>query len=174
MVLVQRCRGYAHPDMRSLAGSEASPDYVDPAVYLTSLPVPAEPLEHTTPALAADGIRDFIALRHAVRDRLQAVEGPRDTIEDFLLAVDEIASNAVRHDQPPVGLRLWVAPGRLVCTVTDGGAGWSDPFAGYGPAHGADLSAGGMGLWLARQVCDHVALRHDGDGASVRLTTHWS
>ena len=100
--------------------------------------------------------------------------GPREVVEDFLLAVDETTSNAVRHGSPPVGLRLWTAPGTLVCTVRDSGRGWDDPFAGYGPAHGDDLSAGGMGLWLARQLCDHVAIRHDERGNSVRLTSHWS
>jgi hypothetical protein len=30
-----------------------------------------------------------------------------------------------------------------------------------------------MGLWLARQLCDHVAIRRDADGISLRLTTAW-
>ena len=45
------------------------------------------------------------------------------------------------------------------------------PFAGYGPAHGDDLSHGGMGLWLARQLCDHVDILTGPDGVTVRLTT---
>jgi anti-sigma regulatory factor (Ser/Thr protein kinase) len=162
-----------HPYLRTPAGRVPNPDYVDPATYLTTLPVPDEPLEATTPALAVDGVTDFIGLRHTVRDTLATVDGPDDLVEDFLLAVDEMCSNAVRHGGPPVGLRLWSAPGRLVCTIHDSGRGWDDPFAGYGPAHGEDLSHGGMGLWLARQLCDHVAIRRDGHGTSVRLTTHW-
>jgi anti-sigma regulatory factor (Ser/Thr protein kinase) len=47
-----------------------------------------------------------------------------------------------------------------------------DCTAGYEPAHGGDLSRGGMGLWLARQLCDHVDITHHGKGVSVRLTTH--
>ena len=50
------------------------------------------------------------------------------------------------------------------------GPGFDDPFAGYGPAHGEDLSRGGMGLWLARQLCDHVDITHDDEGVRVRLT----
>jgi len=69
-----------------------------------------------------------------------------------------------------VSLRLWIAPDRIVCTIADHGGGWDDPFAGYGPAHGSDLSRGGMGLWLARQLCDHVDITSDDDGARVRLT----
>jgi|SRR3954453_6839317 anti-sigma regulatory factor (Ser/Thr protein kinase) len=112
-------------------------------------------------------------LRHTVRDLLGTVDGPPEVLEDFLMAVDEMTSNAVRHGTPPAGLRLWIAPGRLVCTIRDSGHGLDDPFAGYGPAHGEDLSNGGMGLWLARQLCDHVAIRRDERGVSVRLSTSW-
>jgi anti-sigma regulatory factor (Ser/Thr protein kinase) len=82
-----------------------------------------------------------------------------------------MTTNALRHGRPPVDLRLWAAEGRLVCTVTDRGAGLQDPFIGYGPAHGDDLSLGGMGLWLARQLCDHVDITPIGEGVRVRLTT---
>ena len=148
--------------------------YVEPADYLAGLPVPHEPLESTPPLLADDEVADATALRHALRQQLAAVAGPPDLVEDFLMAADEMVSNAVRHGSPPVGLRLWAARGVLVCTVRDSGGGWDDPFAGYGPAHGQDLSAGGMGLWLARQLCDSVAIRREEQGVSVRLTTRWS
>ena len=146
-----------------------------PADYLRSLPVPDEPLESTEPVLAVTDVDDFAALRHAVARALAppARRGP-DLAEDFLLAVDEMTSNAIRHGAPPVSLRLWTADDRVVCTIEDGGPGWDDPFAGYGPAHGEDLSRGGMGLWLARQLCDHVDIAGDparGGGVRVRLTT---
>ena len=99
------------------------------------------------------------------------MDAPRDAVEDFLLAVDEMTSNAVRHGLPPVSLRLWIGGDRIVCVIGDGGPGWDDPFAGYGPAHGDDLSRGGMGLWLARQLCDHVDIEHGDGGVRVRLTT---
>jgi anti-sigma regulatory factor (Ser/Thr protein kinase) len=165
---------HTHPGLVTAHGWVPNSDYVDPAVYLRALPVPDEPLEATAPALADDAIADYIGLRHAVRALLETVDGPGDVLEDFLMAVDEMASNAVRHGSPPAGLRLWTAPGRLVCTVRDSGRGWDDPFAGYGPAHGEDLSHGGMGLWLARQLCDHVAIRRDERGVSVRLSTSWA
>jgi anti-sigma regulatory factor (Ser/Thr protein kinase) len=90
-------------------------------------------------------------------------------VEDLLLAVDETTSNAVRHGRPPVDLQLWTADDRVVCRVTDRGPGPQDPCAGYGPAHGDDLSRGGMGLWLARQLCDHVHVARTAEGTSVRL-----
>ncbi|TFV53250.1 sensor histidine kinase [Geodermatophilus sp. DF01-2] len=160
-----------HPTV--VAGGQRTPNprFVDPARYLSGLPVPPEPLQASTPRLAVDDVADPIALRHAVAAALAAVAGPCEVVEDFLLAVDEMTSNAVRHGGPPVGLRLWTSAERVVCTVTDHGPGLDDPFAGYGPAHGEDLSRGGMGLWLARQLCDHVDITTGPDGVAVRLTT---
>jgi anti-sigma regulatory factor (Ser/Thr protein kinase) len=163
----------AHPHLHGATGRQVNPGYVDPATYLRELPVPVEPLEPTAPALAEDDVTDYSGLRHTLRARLATAEGPADLVEDFLRAVDEMTSNAVRHGRRPVGLRLWTAPGRLVCTISDAGTGWDDPFAGYGPGHGTDLSHGGMGLWPAPQLCDHVAIRREAAGVSVRLTVAW-
>ena len=160
-----------HPTVVTGSSRTPNPGFVDPAEYLRGMPVPVEPLQGSAPHLAVDDVADPIALRHAVAAELAAVRGPREVVEDFLLAVDETTSNAIRHGAPPVGLRLWTSTDRLVCTVTDAGPGPDDPFAGYGPAHGDDLSRGGMGVWLARQLCDHVDISSGPDGASVRLTT---
>jgi anti-sigma regulatory factor (Ser/Thr protein kinase) len=163
-----------HPQLITRAGRVANPDYVDPATYLAGLAIPDEPLERTSPTFAADNVTHFAALRRTIAGHLMEVAAPADLAEDFLLAVDEMTSNAVRHGRPPASLRLWTTPGTLVCTIGDAGGGPIDPFAGYGPAHGEDLSAGGMGMWLARQLCDHVALRRDEHGNTVRLTVHWT
>jgi anti-sigma regulatory factor (Ser/Thr protein kinase) len=160
-----------HPTVITGSTRTPNPRFVDPAEYLRGMPVPVEPLQCSAPRLAVDDVADPIALRHAIAAELAAVRGPREVVEDFLLAVDETTSNAVRHGAPPVGLRLWTSADRLVCTVTDAGPGPDDPFAGYGPAHGDDLSRGGMGVWLARQLCDHVDISAGPDGVMVRLTT---
>ncbi|SFF83883.1 sensor histidine kinase [Blastococcus tunisiensis] len=159
-----------HSCLTGPGGRRPNPEFVAPADYLRSLPVPAEPLEETPPRLWARDVGDFVGLRHAVAAELSTVVASSDTVEDYLLAVDEMTSNAVRHGGPPVSLRLWVGADRVVCTIDDRGPGFDDPFAGYGPAHGEDLSRGGMGLWLARQLCDHVDISGDDGGARVRLT----
>ena len=151
-----------------------NPDYVDPDKYLRGLPVPVEPIEQTEPRLAATSVGEYVGLRRAVSAELVTVDASADLLDDFLLAVDEMTSNALRHGAPPVGLRLWVSEDRVVCTISDQGPGFDDPFAGYGPAHGDDLSRGGMGLWLARQLCDHVDITHGDDGVRVRLTVRLS
>jgi anti-sigma regulatory factor (Ser/Thr protein kinase) len=160
-----------HSHLATPAGRRPNPAFTDPAEYLRSLPVPEEPLEATTPLLDVSDVTSFRALRQAVANSLAGMPARREETEDFLLAVDEMTTNALRHGRPPVDLRLWADDKRLVCTVTDRGAGLQDPFIGYGPAHGNDLSLGGMGLWLARQLCDHVDISVADDGVHVRLTT---
>jgi anti-sigma regulatory factor (Ser/Thr protein kinase) len=161
-----------HATLLRPEGRAGNAGFVDPAAYLRGLPVPDEPREATPPPLDAPDVSDFAGLRHAVAAELARASTDDDLVGDFLLAVDEMVSNAVRHGRPPVSLRLWTAADRIVCTIGDGGPGWDDPFAGYGPAHGDDLSRGGMGLWLARQLCDHVDISGGagGTGVEVRLT----
>ena len=159
-----------HSHVATSRGRQDNPLFTEPADYLRALPVPAEPLEATPPRLQASRVADFIGLRHAVAAELAVVPAADDLVQDFLLAVDEMTSNALRHGGHPVDLRLWIGADRIVCTISDSGTGWDDPFAGYGPAHGEDLSRGGMGLWLARQLCDHVDITSGPDGALVRLT----
>jgi anti-sigma regulatory factor (Ser/Thr protein kinase) len=159
-----------HSRVATAHGREPNPRFTEPADYLRALPVPDEPLEATPPRLHASHVADFTSLRRALATELVGVPADEDLLQDFLLAVDEMTSNALRHGGRPVDLRLWVGTDRLVCTIGDRGTGWDDPFAGYGPAHGEDLSRGGMGLWLARQLCDHVDITTGPEGPLVRLT----
>jgi anti-sigma regulatory factor (Ser/Thr protein kinase) len=159
-----------HSALATVHGREDNPHFTEPADYLRALPVPDEPLEATAPRLHAAHVADFASLRRALATELVGVPLDDDVVQDFLLAVDEMTSNALRHGGRPIDLRLWIGTDRIVCTIGDRGTRWDDPFAGYGPAHGEDLSRGGMGLWLARQLCDHVDITSGPDGALVRLT----
>ena len=58
-----------------------------------------------------------------------------------------------------------------MCVIGDRGTTYGDPFSGFAPAHGMDLSAGGMGLWLARKLWDHVDVLPTPAGLRVRLST---
>jgi anti-sigma regulatory factor (Ser/Thr protein kinase) len=91
--------------------------------------------------------------------------------EDLRLAASEIAANAFRHGRRPVSARVWADRRRMVCEITDSGTSFDDPFAGFLPAHGPDLGRGGMGLWLARKLWDHVDLLPGPDGLTVRLSS---
>jgi anti-sigma regulatory factor (Ser/Thr protein kinase) len=84
-----------------------------------------------------------------------------------------VVTNAIRYGRPPVGVRLWARSGQFVCTVTDHGDGVTDPFAGYiWPGSREHIPTRGVGLWLARRLCDRVDV-FDGPtapgGTTVRL-----
>ena len=148
----------------------SSDDFVDPHLFVRNLPVPAEPLQESAPLLAVDEATSLADLRHALGAELVGAVEDLDQREDVHLAISEMAANAFRHGGRPVGARLWASADRLVCTISDGGSG-VDPLRGYWPAHGRDLGRGGMGLWLARKLCDHVDLVSDERGTTVRLAT---
>lgn len=160
-----------HPHVWTGRGNVLNPRYQDAREFLAALPVPDEPLERTEPLFAVDDVPSLPGLRHQLTAALRGRARNRDIEEDFHLAVSEIAANAFRHGVRPVSARLWATRNRLVCSITDGGTSYADPVAGYRPAHGDDLSRGGMGLWLARKLCDHVDLIRGPRGLTVRLVT---
>ena len=144
--------------------------YVQPHEFVLGLPVPREPLQDGAPILAVDDAADLAGLRHALGAHLTRVVRDREQREDVHLAISEMAANAFRHGARPVSARLWASSDRVVCTLSDGGRGL-DPLYGYWPAHGEDLGRGGMGLWLARKLCDHVDIESSSHGTTVRLAT---
>ena len=160
-----------HPLLRTPGGVAPNPDHQDPHAFLAARPVLDEPLQRTAPVLAVDEAPTLPGLRHQLGEALRGLAGSADAEEDFHLAVSEIAANAFRHGTKPISARLWASPERLVCTITDSGSSYSNPLAGYRPAHGDDLSRGGMGLWLARKLCDHVDLISTGSSFTVRLVS---
>ena len=158
-----------HPNLRTATARAANPHYLDPAEFLRRLPDRGpDPVEATAPTLAVDDLTDLRQLRHQLGAAVAASALPADITSEFVFAVGEVTTNAIRHGQPPVRVRAWVTPNRLSCTVTDSGPGIDDPFAGYVPAH-TDPSRGGLGLWLARRLCDEVDLRRTPEGFTVRL-----
>ncbi|XVU22730.1 anti-sigma factor RsbA family regulatory protein [Actinoplanes sp. CA-054009] len=141
--------------------------YVDPVTFLSDRRLPApDPLQRKAPRadIAEPTLGDA---RQAVRDADGGRLAP-DDVDDLIVAVSEVVANAYRHGRAPVRLRLWSAPDRIVVTVTDGGPGPKDPFAGLLPT--GDGLEGGLGLWIAHQSCDHVAMYRDAGGFTVRLT----
>ncbi|MCO7222347.1 ATP-binding protein [Klenkia sp. PcliD-1-E] len=162
-----------HPWTLTAEGVLPNPGRRDPAEVLRSLwsaPAP-DPLEATPPTLEVEDVGSVRQLRRALSESL--ADGPLDPddAEDLVLAIDEVVANAAEHGVPPVDVRLWVTEQRVLCAVADRGQGFDEPLAGYGPAHGTDLSVGGMGLWLARRAVDRMttAPLADGDGCVVRL-----
>lgn len=148
-----------------------SRQYRDPGAYVLALPVPREAAEDGPPALVVEEATSLAGLRHTMGAAFDRLVPDRDQREDVALAAAEIAANAFRHGRPPVSARMWADARTVVVTISDRGSGFADPLAGFLPAHGPDLGRGGMGLWLARKLFDHVDLLPGSDGLTVRLAT---
>ncbi|NEK84805.1 sensor histidine kinase [Blastococcus saxobsidens] len=160
-----------HPLLLDEEGLRSSAGFGDPQDFVRRLPVPREPVEDAGPVFSVADAPSLAALRGALRTVLAERVRDPELAEDLHFAASEIASNAFRHGARPVSARVWVSDDRVVCAIGDSGPGFDDPFTGFRPAHGADLSRGGMGLWLARKLWDHVDVLPRPGGVVVRLST---
>jgi len=160
-----------HPQLVRGPTWSASTGFQDPGVYVPSLPLPRAPIEDGDPVFAIEDAVTLAGLRHKLGAVLATLVHDRDQREDLHLAAAEIAANAFRHGVRPVSARVWADGDRVICVISDRGTSYKDPLSGFTPAHGPDLSRGGMGLWLARKLWDHVDLLPTDGGLSVRLST---
>ncbi|SNT15238.1 Anti-sigma regulatory factor (Ser/Thr protein kinase) [Asanoa hainanensis] len=109
-------------------------------------------------------------LRHAFAACAEAA-GLRDQrLDDFVLAVNELITNAVRHGGGAGELRLWRSDGTLVCEVSDGGGGIGAERLANQERPAPDV-AGGWGLWLAGQLSDSMRVATGPAGTTVRIST---
>ena len=108
-------------------------------------------------------VGDLRQMRRVVAEWAAQAGLPHLRAADFMIAVNEIATNAVRYGSPVAQLELKVAGAAAQAEVRDSGH-WPS-----GPARTPDPSRGGMGLRLARQVCDDVAVCCRASGSMVIL-----
>jgi len=124
-------------------------------------PVPAD--AQTVPIMPAG----LVALRAVVARRAERAGLTPQRREDLVLAVNELATNSVRHGGGAGALTVWETAAALVCQVTDAGR-LVDPLAGrILPEPG---QVGRYGLWLVNQLCDLVEQRTLQDGNLVRVS----
>ncbi|MFJ1998374.1 ATP-binding protein [Streptomyces asiaticus] len=158
---------------------------VNPAGTATTVPLPppnsppsrrhtGSPDLHTTPQelvlrLATDPAAVGRA-RHAATGALRGWGVPEDTVDDIVLMVDELVTNAIEHATGPVWLRLRLRRGCcVICKVGDGcheapQLRHSDPDAENGrglflvaalaDAFGARITRTGKVIWFRRRVRD--------------------
>jgi anti-anti-sigma factor len=97
--------------------------------------------------------------------------------DDLVIAVHELAANAVRHGAGHGRLRVWRSDQALLCEITDDGL--PDPQKATDPQKAAPpktakapewRSEPGHGLSLVRQVADHTSLRSGRDGTSATIS----
>jgi len=129
-------------------------------------------VESPDPELLALGFTrsDLSSVRRLVADEATAAGLPPERIADVVFAVNEIATNALRHGGEPASIRVWHQAGRLLCEIRDSGKGMPEALA---PGKPALSSGGGFGLWAARQLCEAIEFRADGSGTVVRVHASW-
>ncbi|MGI5467503.1 ATP-binding protein [Streptomyces sp. CA-132043] len=88
---------------------------------------------------------------------------------EFVLAVDEVASNAVEHAGGSGRLVLRRTDHELECLVIDSGPGFTEAVIPE-LLPGLDGAPTGRGLWMARLVADRLSITPGpADGAMVTL-----
>ncbi|HEX8934143.1 MAG TPA: ATP-binding protein [Pseudonocardiaceae bacterium] len=133
-----------------------NPDHLPAEQFVTRYPLPppaelGEPdLTHVIDHLTQLSWLRRIVSAHATRAGLPAARG-----DDVVLAVTEIASNAIEHGAPPATVRLWTTPTSMICQITDAGE-YTQPLAGLLPPLSTQYR--GRGLWMVHQLCDQAYL----------------
>jgi anti-sigma regulatory factor (Ser/Thr protein kinase) len=110
---------------------------------------------------------NLYALRAAVQAHAGQAGLSEDRASEVVLAVHELAANAIAHGAGHGRLRMWDLAGALSCEIADGGTpGTTDSSEMADPWPAAD----GHGLWLVRQVADHLDLRSGPRGTQAVVT----
>ncbi|GAA4694087.1 hypothetical protein GCM10023215_34580 [Pseudonocardia yuanmonensis] len=147
-------------------GGSASPRYQEVAEF-EPLPVPADPLEGTPPAVAlvdASLSETRSRVTEAARGRVDA-----GTLTELLFAVSEAVTNAQLYGRPPLTVTVWTGSERVLVRVHDTGPGPPDPLTGLVAVPDGSVGAG-LGLWLSHQFTRvDIELLTAADGFTVRL-----
>ena len=109
---------------------------------------------------------DLRRVRAFVAARAEQAGLDQESADAMVLAVNEVATNSLRHGGGHGELRAWTAGRSLVFEVSDQGHITSPLVGRLRPATDA---RGGAGLWLANQLCDLVQIYSSARGTTVRV-----
>ena len=126
-------------------------------------PLPAPPASVQELSFDAESLS---AVRRLVSSRAEEAGLGAARKTDLVLAVNELATNSVRHGGGTGTLRVWVGTRWLVCEIEDRGR-IDNPMVGR-EAPTPDRPDG-RGLWIANQICELVQLRTFGQRSVARL-----
>jgi anti-sigma regulatory factor (Ser/Thr protein kinase) len=132
-----------------------------PRPFAGALPAPPDPVREL---VFAHG--ELARVRHTIADWASANALAAGRIDELVLAVDELASNSIRHGGGVGMLRWWREGQTLLCEVCD--AGWIQaPLVGR--VRPNIKASSGRGVWLVNQLCDLVQIRSAPAGSVVRV-----
>jgi anti-sigma regulatory factor (Ser/Thr protein kinase) len=144
----------------------ANDAYLAPVEVLLATPAPAPVVLGPPDERRTFGAWALNEIRDSVEAAMLAAEFPRDRAEDVVLAVNEIATNAIEHGPGDAEMLLWTDADGFVVEVHNQGF-LDNPLPGLVAPHPAEPR--GRGVWIARQLCDSLHVWCDRDGTHVRL-----
>jgi anti-sigma regulatory factor (Ser/Thr protein kinase) len=156
---------HTHPE---LVDRTENRDYLDP-VSLCALLDDAELEPPGEPPFELEFTDSVSGVRTLVTTEAAAAGVHWERIPELVLAVNEIAGNAIRHGGGTGRIRTWAETGSFVCEISDSGPGIDDPLNGYLEPEGGEAEAGG--LWVSRQLAELLEIRADSSGTTVRIHT---
>ena len=157
-----------HPELVVNGAARPSPSYLDPAVFTDECdkrPLPELPRSALNQRF--DGAGQVATVRDVVRFYATQAGAVAQKAERFVQAVEEVMRNAIEYGGGSGVVRVWSDQRRMLCEVSDTGAGLRNPLDGHLPC--GRSTPRGRRLWLARQLCDLVEVRTDLAGTTVRL-----
>jgi anti-sigma regulatory factor (Ser/Thr protein kinase) len=155
-----------HPFLLTDGQLRHNPGHHDPRSVLAVRPAAPPPLLGPPDVRLPFSAWQLHEVRRAVERALDDSGYERERLEDVVLAVNELATNAVEHGTPEAQLSLWTGPGGLLCEIDDGGT-LRDPLPGLQAPHPGEPR--GRGVWIARQLCDSLHVWTDRHGTHVRV-----
>ena len=155
-----------HPLLLTDGELRHNPGHHDPRAVLSARPAARPPLLGPPDVRLSFSAWQLHEVRTSVERALFGRGYERERIEDIVLAVNELATNAVEHGTPEAQLSLWTGGHGLLCEIDDGGT-LRDPLPGLQAPHPAEPR--GRGVWIARQLCDSLHVWTDGRGTHVRV-----
>jgi DNA-binding GntR family transcriptional regulator/anti-sigma regulatory factor (Ser/Thr protein kinase) len=156
-----------HPELCTGPDSSPSPEFTEATALISELD--RDPLEEPAAPTAEHPVtRDLRGVRRFVLEQAHRAGVSGKRLEDALLAVQEVAANAIVHGAGEGSVRTWVNDGELVFEVRDEGMGIADPLVAH-LTPDPSVTAEPRGLWIARLLCDLVELRSPNGGLVVRL-----
>jgi anti-sigma regulatory factor (Ser/Thr protein kinase) len=122
------------------------------------------PFDRRFDATSLGKLRAAVA-RHAAAAGLSA-----DRVQDAVIAIHELASNAVRHGAGYGRVQQWKDRQLLHSRVSDPGAASNSAGVPADQHQQPWPAQHSHGLWLVRQVADQVIMRHGRGGTSITIS----
>jgi anti-sigma regulatory factor (Ser/Thr protein kinase) len=157
-----------HPQLLNTSAAITNAEYRTPVDYLTGEQrLPAEAPPDIDPVMDLHSADDLGVLRRRLRSWGATCGLDEQDADDIVIAVDEIATNALEHGQPPARVRGWTDPDALIIQVADQGRTSIPATTGY-HRPGTDARRG-RGVWIARQLADVLTTHTGATGTTVTM-----